>query len=166
MAIRTVVGFLLITLLSACGWHLRGVTPLPAEYQVLYLNSKASNSINQQLTLQLEFNGVLLTERAADAPASLSVSAAKIERRTLSVSSSGEVAEYELNGQLQATLTRSGEDSSIPLEVSARRILTNDINNATGTATASAQLHKEIERELVRKLLLRLQALGNAGEAQ
>ena len=154
-----------LTLFSGCGWHLRGVMPLPPEYQVLYLQSQASASINQQLKLQLEFNGALLTERAEDAPAILKVDPVSIERRTLSVSSSGQVAEYELNGRLTATLINTGHDREIPLELKAHRILTNDENNVTGTASAEKLQRTEIERELVRKLLRRLQALDNNNEA-
>jgi len=154
---RLIVWTLMISMLTACGWHLRGVTPLPKEYRVLFLQSQASNSFNQQLKLQLEFNNVLLTEMAADAPAILQIEPAEIEKRTLSVTSSGQVAEYELNGRLDARLLHIERNSELPINIKSRRRLTNDINNVVGTAGEEARQRKELEKDLVRKLMRRLQ---------
>ncbi len=149
-----------LILLTACGWHLRGVTPLPPEYRVMYLQSQASNSFNQQLKLQLEFNDVVLTASAEDAPAILRIEPVDIERRTLSVSSSGQVGEFELNGRLTAHILHIGRDTDVEIELKARRTLTNDVNNVVGTANAETQQRAELERELVNKLLRRLQSLS------
>lgn len=149
-----------LILLTACGWHLRGVTPLPPEYRVMYLQSQASNSFNQQLKLQLEFNDVVLTASAEDAPAILRIEPVDIERRTLSVSSSGQVGEFELNGRLTAHILHIGRDTDVEIELKARRTLTNDVNNVVGTASAETQQRAELERELVNKLLRRLQSLS------
>ncbi|MCA6061580.1 hypothetical protein HUF18_17505 [Thalassolituus sp. ST750PaO-4] len=154
-----------LILLSACGWHLRGVTPLPPEYRVMYLQSQASNSFNQQLKLQLEFNDVVLTASAEDAPAILRIEPVDIERRTLSVSSSGQVGEFELNGRLTAHILHIGRDTDVEIELKARRTLTNDVNNVVGTASAESQQRAELERELVNKLLRRLQSLGKSSQS-
>lgn len=157
---RPLAWILTLSLLSACGWHLRGVTPLPPEYRVMYLQSQASNSFNQQLKLQLEFNDVVLTASAVDAPAILRIEPVDIERRTLSVSSSGQVGEFELNGRLTAHILHIGRDTDVEIELKARRTLTNDVNNVVGTASAEAQQRADLERELVNKLLRRLQSLS------
>lgn len=150
---------LLTTLLSACGWHLRGITPLPAEFQVLYLNSAASVSFNQQLVLQLEFNQVVLTEQAEDAQAVLTIYPLDVEKRTLALTSSGQIAEYELNALLQVSVQRHDSALEQHIELRSRRHLRNDINNVVGTANAEKTLRMELERDLVNKLMLRLQRL-------
>ena len=33
-----------LLLLTACGWHLRGVTPLPAEYKVMYVEGQQTDA--------------------------------------------------------------------------------------------------------------------------
>lgn len=154
---RTTVWILALTMLSACGWHLRGVTPLPKEYRVLFLQSQGGSSFDQQLKLQLEFNNVLLTETAEDAPAILQVDSVEIERRTLSVSSTGQVSEFELNGRLNARLLHLTRDSELNIQVKARRSFTNDTNNVVGTAGEETKQKSELEKELVRKLMRRLQ---------
>ncbi len=163
---RLLAWLLSISILSGCGWHLRGVIPFPTEYKVLYLNSQASNSFNRQLTMQLEFNDVLLTDEASDAQAILSIKGLDIERRTLSLTSSGQVAEFELNGRLTATLKRNDRDSHVVVEVQSRRRVSNDINNVLGTATAEKQQLSELEKSLVNKLMLRLQRLNYDQESQ
>ena len=162
---RIVAWILTVTLLAGCGWHLRGVMPLPAEYRVLHLQSQAGNSFDQQLRLQLQFNDVVLTDDAAAAQAVLSISELEIERRTLSVSSSGQVAEYELNGRLEARLQRNDRDGHVLIELRGRRYLTNDINNVTGTANSERLQRTELEKDLVRQLLRRLQRLNYDAEA-
>lgn len=163
---RLLAWLLPIVILSGCGWHLRGVIPFPAEYKVLYLNSQASNSFNRQLTMQLEFNDVLLTDNSGDAQAVLNIQELDIERRTLSLTSSGQIAEFELNGRLTATLKRNDRDSHVQVEVKSRRRVNNDVNNVLGTATAEKQQLAELEKSLANKLMLRLQRLNYDDESQ
>lgn len=163
---RLLAWLLPIVILSGCGWHLRGVIPFPPEYKVLYLNSQASNRFNRQLTMQLEFNNVLLTEDSSDAQAILNIKELDVEKRTLSLTSSGQVAEFELNGRLTATLQRNDRDGHVMIEVQSRRRVSNDINNVLGTATAEKQQLSELEKSLVNKLMLRLQRLKYDQESQ
>lgn len=163
---RIVAWILTVTLLAGCGWQLRGVTPLPSEYRVLHLQSQAGNSFDQQLRLQLEFNDVLLADEAADAQAVLTVSALEIERRTLSINSSGQIGEYELNGRLEARLQRNDRDGFVLIELRGRRYLSNDVSNVVGTANSEQQQRADLERDMVRQLLRRLQRLNYDSEMQ
>lgn len=163
---RKLAWLLPFILLASCGWHLRGVISFPPEYKVLYLNSQASPSFNRQLTMQLEFNGVLLTEDPADAQAVLSIQELDLEKRTLSLTSAGQIAEFELNGRLTAMLQRNDRDKHVLVEVNSRRRVTNDINNVLGTATAEKQQLAELEKNLAGKLMLRLQRLNYDKESQ
>lgn len=157
---------LTVLLLNACGWHLRGVTPLPAEYRVLYMQSQAGASFDRQMQLQLEFNHVVLTKDSADAQATLSIAPLEIEQRALSLASSGKVAEFEINGRLLATLRRYGSDREVHIELRARRRLSNDINNVQGTANAATRQISELEKDLVGKLLRRLQRIDYQKDSQ
>lgn len=151
--------------LAGCGWQLRGVTPLPSEYRVLHIQSQAAHSFNQQLTLQLEFNNVVLVSNAGDAQAVLRLQPVNIERRTLALTSSGQIAEYELLGKLIATLKRHDRNSEVLIEVTARRYMANDINNVTGTQNTERQQRADLEKDLVNKLLRRLQRVDYDNEA-
>lgn len=163
---RLLVWLLPFILISGCGFHLRGVTPFPAEYKILYLDSQASHGFNRQLIMQLGFNNVLLTEDPSDAQAILSIKELDLEKRTLSLTSNGQIAEFELNGRLTAKLKRNDRDSHVLVEVQSRQRVSNDINNVLGTASAEKQQLAELEKNLVYKLMLRLQRLKYDLESQ
>lgn len=163
---RLLAWLLPLTLIAGCGWHLRGVIPFPPEYRVLYLESQAGITFDRQLKMQLEFNNVLLTERASDAQAVLNIKELDIEKRTLSLTSNGQIAEFELNGRLTATLKRNDRDAEVLIEVQGRRRVSNDINNVLGTAAAEKQQRLELDKNLANKLMLRLQRLKYDQESQ
>jgi len=151
---------LLTSLLSlslyGCGWHLRGVTPLPADIQVMTLQSQASERFNQRLKQQLAFNGVVFPETAS-ATVRLQVSPIKVERTVLSVNSLGQAAEYELNATLSARLIHLEKAIDTGWEIDGRRIFTNDVNNVVATASEEKTQLQELENDLIRKLMRRLQ---------
>lgn len=162
---RVVTLGILFSLLTSCGWHLRGVTPLPAAYRVMYLDSQVSDAFNQQLRLQLTFNDVLLTEQREDSPAHLRIEDLEVERRTLAVTSAGQVAEYELNARLNASVFHESNEAPRLIEVKARRSFTNDLNNVVGTAGEERKQRTQLEKELVRKLMQRLQNLATSSDS-
>ena len=152
-----------LLLLTACGWHLRGVTPLPAEYKVLYVQGQQESALYHKLVQQLEFNKVLVTEFLEDAPMLMTLEEYEVDKRTLAVDSSGRVSEYELNGLLIVILERQLTGEKVELEVTSRRTLANDINNIVATQTEETALRNQIDSDLVNKLLRRMQSLKDNG---
>ena len=152
-----------LLLLTACGWHLRGVTPLPAEYKVLYVQGEEESPLYHKLVQQLEFNKVLVTEFLEDAPVLMILEEYEVDKRTLAVDSSGRVSEYELNGLLIVILERQLTGEKVELEVTSRRTLANDINNVVATQTEETALRNQIDSDLVNKLLRRMQSLKDNG---
>ena len=152
-----------LLLLAACGWHLRGVTPLPAEYKVLYVQGEEESALYHKLVQQLEFNKVLVTEFLEDAPMLMTLEEYEVDKRTLAVDSSGRVNEYELNGLLIVILERQLTGEKVELEVTSRRTLANDINNIVATQTEETALRNQIDSDLVNKLLRRMQSLKDNG---
>ena len=148
-----------LLLLTACGWHLRGVMSVPDEYRVMYIEGQQQTTLYSTLVRQLEFNKVLVTETLEDAPVLMLLEEYEIEKRTLAVDSNGRVSEYELNGLLLATLERHLTGEKIEIEVTSRRTLANDVNNVVATETEEAQVRSQIDADLVNKLLRRLQSL-------
>ncbi len=148
-----------LLLLTACGWHLRGVMSVPDEYRVMYIEGQQQTTLYSTLVRQLEFNKVLVTETLEDAPVLMLLEEYEIEKRTLAVDSNGRVSEYELNGLLLATLERHLTGEKIEIEVTSRRTLANDVNNVVATETEEAQVRNQIDADLVNKLLRRLQSL-------
>jgi LPS-assembly lipoprotein len=146
----------LVLITSACGWQLRGVVVLPTSVQVMTLESQASNRFTQRLRQQLLFNGVTFPEDASE-QVRLQIEPIKIERLTLSVSSTGQAAEYELNAELNARLIDLENDIDISWNISGRRTFNNDVDSVIGTASEEKIQRQEIEDDLIRKLMIRLQ---------
>jgi LPS-assembly lipoprotein len=158
---RLIAWTLTLSLLVGCGWHLRGVTPLPDGYRVLYIQG-GSNDIRQTLRQQLEFNGAIITASAADAPVQLIIEDYDIEKRTLSINSNGQVAEYELNAILSASIVRTLSEDKRSLAVNARRTLANDVNNVVATQQEETQTRDDLKTDLITRLIRRLQSLEQA----
>lgn len=146
----------LVIITSACGWQLRGIVVLPPSVQVMTLESQANNRFNQRLRQQLEFNGVTLPTDAS-ASVRLQIEPIQIERLTLSVSSVGQAAEYELNATLNARLIDLVNESDVSWEITGRRTFNNDVNSVIGTQSEEKIQRQELENDLIRKLMIRLQ---------
>jgi LPS-assembly lipoprotein len=104
----------------------------------------------------LLFNGVTFPEDASS-KVRLQIEPVAIERLTLSVSSTGQAAEYELNAQLNARLIDLENDIDISWNISGRRTFNNDVDSVIGTASEEKTQRQEIEDDLIRKLMIRLQ---------
>lgn len=159
--LRFITTTAVLLLLTACGWHLRGVTPLPDEYKVMYVEGQQTTNLYVQLVRQLEFNNVLVTSTLEDAPVVMRLEEYEIEKRTLAVDTNGRVSEYEMNGLLLVTVERLLSGEKIELEVTSRRTLTNDINNVVATQAEETNVRNQIDSDLINKLLRRLQSLNN-----
>jgi len=106
--------------------------------------------------MQLEFNGVTLLDDGS-ANVRLQIEPILIERLILSVNSSGQAAEYELNAQLNARLIALEEDADISWELTGRRVFNNDVNSVIGTQAEEKTQRQDLEDDLIRKLMIRLQ---------
>jgi len=88
---------LLSSVLSACGFHLRGDYLLSDELQTLYVSSSDVHGELTRLVKQhLSRNQVKVLKRKSAQTPELRILSDKLDRRTLSVFQNGQVAEYEL----------------------------------------------------------------------
>ncbi|WP_198678632.1 LPS assembly lipoprotein LptE [Idiomarina seosinensis] len=97
-AIRVLVVSLIVAIgLTGCGFQLRDNYQLPQTLQHMQLKSVNSQELENSLKQRLLTAGVNLNEPAnKQQVAQLQVLSDKLERRTLSLFESGQVAEYEL----------------------------------------------------------------------
>jgi len=161
-ALRLTILFLFASLLTGCGFHLRGNVDLPANYQRMAIEGVSPYSeLGMKLKSRLQANGVQVVE-AAGAQVILKLSQVSYQRRLLSVSAvSGKTAEYELHYSLMMSVRdRQGNVlvSEQPLQL--LRDYVHDQNNVLATDNEEAQLRKDMERDMVGQILRRLQARG------
>ena len=87
----------LSSLLTACGFHLRGNYLLNDELQSLYVTSPdIHGELTRLVKLHLSRNQVKVLKHKSTKAPELRIMSDKLDRRTLSVFENGQVAEYEL----------------------------------------------------------------------
>jgi len=107
------ITMLLTSLLSSCGFHLRGDYLLSDELQTLYVSSSDVHGELTRLVKQhLARNQVTVLKRSSAQAPELRIISDKLDRRTLSVFQNGQVAEYELIYAVHYQLRFSSKDNS------------------------------------------------------
>ena len=106
------IALLTTSLLSACGFQLRGDYLLDDELQTLYVSSTdVHGELTRLVKLNLTRNQVkVLKHSKADIP-ELRIISDKLDRRTLSLFSNGQVAEYEMTYSVHYKVRFTGEDT-------------------------------------------------------
>lgn len=150
-----------VLVVSACGWHLRGMEPLPEEFQSLYLSTPNENSeLSRSLKRSFRTLGVNLVESAKDAPYTLAITNVSKNRRTVSTSGRGKAAEYELTTVIAYEIKNSAAETVLgPDKVTAEKIYLFDPENVVSAFEEEQLLRKEMQRDLIQQIIRRYQAL-------
>jgi LPS-assembly lipoprotein len=145
----------LATLLSACGFQLRGTGDV--QFALKELDVSAHNAYGEtvkEVRDALQNNGVRVYPGA---PYRLVLSNEQEDRRAASFTSSARTAEYGLTKTLAYEI-RGGKDLLLLSDkLEAQSFYTQDSNNLIGGDQEAAQARQEMNRELIQQLVLRLQ---------
>ena len=154
---KTLISLFLISLLTACGWHLRGQANLPASLRILDVSMQAADFTTQKLLKQaLQSNGVTIS---ADASYRLHIVSDKASKRTLTVTSSAKASSYELKQVLSYQLfNEEGLALMVPTSITSYRTQEYDADATIAKANEEQTLRIELKRDNVNKLLKRLAA--------
>ena len=150
----------LATLLSACGFQLRGTGDV--QFALKELDVSARNAYGEtvnQVRDVLKNNGVKVY---AGAPYRLVLSNEQENRRAASFTSSARTAEYELSKTLEYEIRGSKDLLLMSDKLEAQSFYTQDGNNLIGGDQEAAQLRQEMNRELIQQLVQRLQQISPA----
>lgn len=149
-------------LLSACGFHLRGVVPLPKAMAVTSIEgTPLLGELGRTLVRNLRDAGAVLTEDPRAATAILVILSEQMHRRVISVNRQGRVNAYALDYRLRYTLkVPDGQRLAPPRSVSLQREYTFDPNNVLATGNEEGVLRQDMISLAVRQLLRQLQTIG------
>lgn len=156
----TLFALTLVLALSACGWHLRGIKPLPDYLKRLHIISKAPETFNQRLKRSLELNGATIFDKFDETLAVLEIKQFTITRRERTISASGQIAEYQLDAYLLAEIIDQSENRSREISINEGRFFSNDLSNQVGTAANEALQRENIQQQLIDKLILQLESVS------
>lgn len=148
--VRTVVraaALLTVALLSACGWHLQGVTRLPESAAVAYIEEFDSYSaFTRELRRSLTDAGARLTPQRTDAGALIKIRDEDFGQAVLTVSARNIPKEYEVFYEIEYSVEVQGKEVIEPQRLRLTRNYTYD---------ESALLAKQIEEQVLRESLAR-----------
>ncbi len=156
----------LITLLGACGFHLRGTGPgpdIPPEWQKLYLNIPNPNGeFASEFRNALTATGVELVERY-EANYRLYVGHDQFSQRNLSVNVQARASEFELTLTTEFAVQDDEGNEVIPsTESTVIKQMENDPRNVVGKAEEIRILRGEMRTELVQQIIRRIAFFAGA----
>ncbi len=147
-----------VTLLAACGWHLRGGASLPEGVESVYVEAP-SRTMRDSWSMQLSESGISVTDKEKAADARFVVNGETFDRRVLSVDpDTGKVREYALAYTAVVQLNRA--DGSVLLESQKVRQLRTYVFDETavlGSENEQSALQREMRASAAQQLLRRLQ---------
>ena len=153
------------TLLSACGWQLRGSLTLPEGVNSIYI-ADSSNSSNGVIALTianiLKQSNIDLATSSTDAQYSIYLSNERLDRRAISVGSDTLASEYELTHEVDYYIANS--DTILAPTTSARviRSYTYDRDDVVSKNEEEEIIRKEMRSNLASQILNRLRFLNAA----
>ena len=151
---------LLLALLPACGFHLRGDVELPPALQDTYLDSKNPyTGMARALRVELEAAGGRIVESSEHASAVLHIVREISENRILSVGSTGKASEYELFNEVVFSLSDAeGKVLIAPQTLRMTRDLVFDETVLLGKISEAEGIHRQMRRNLARQIIIRIGA--------
>lgn len=149
---QSLLSVMVMITLSACGFQLRDNYQLPATLQQMQLQSVSSLQLEASLRQRLLTAGIQLSDQAAADVAQLRVLSDQLERRTLSLFESGQVAEYELLYRVNYQVIRNGE-LIIEDTIEVARDYQDDPNFALAKTREREMLVAEMRDDAARRLV-------------
>lgn len=158
---RTLSTFIAITLVSSCGWHLRGAPKNFPPGSELYITAEDPRSdIAEELTRLLRSGGIPMAETPALADYVLTIHKEDERRRTVAVDAKGRAAEYELiTSALYSVADSNGRVLLNNAEADVYRTLEWDDNEVVSKGEEELLLREEMRRELIGRIIDRLRRI-------
>lgn len=148
---------LLASMMTACGFQLRGVTAL--SFKTLYVQG-AKLSISQDLKRSFETNNITLTDSAEEAELILDLVNETNQKQILSLSGGGLVREFELFYRVSFRTREAGAAIFGPVQtVQLRRDFSYNDDALLGKAEEEARLNSDMRKDAIREILRRLSAI-------
>jgi len=147
----------LSTLISACGFQLRGTGDIQFSLDELGLTARNAYGETVQLTRKgLESNGVKISDNA---PYTLSLAREEQHSRTVSFTSNAQGAETEITNTLDYVILGKNKQPLLSNQLEVQRTYITDSNNIAGASESRIQLSGEMTAEMVQQLLARIQMI-------
>lgn len=156
--------------LTACGFHLAGLRPLPAPLQSVYIDSVTPYRVSEppleaSLRARLQRRGGSVTGDLNQAQTIIRLTDLKERREVLSVGLDGKAIEYQLTTTVRFEVISGGKVLVPPAVLSASQDYSFQPQQVLAKEAEEARLRQYIQRQLAELIMLRLDAqLSRNGE--
>lgn len=155
--VRLYLTLLVITALTACGFHLRGPSEIP--FSTIFLEGNTL-VISKDLKSSLNISNVEILPSAENAELRLELVGEENEKRILSLGGQGTVNEFELYYRVHYRTKLAGQPTWSEINtVEARRDFTYSDANLLAKQNEEKQLNKGMQQYVVNGIMRRLSAL-------
>jgi LPS-assembly lipoprotein len=146
--------------LDACGFHLRGSTPLPAEMSVTYIHGTSEfDTLYDDFRTALESRSVRVTQDRGEATAVLNILENNTDKDVLTVDLGGKVLEYRISQNIQFEVAAAdGQPLVDQQSITRSRDFKFNRNDVLGKERESELIRKELQRDVVNLAMLRIVA--------
>jgi len=153
----------LFSLLSACGFQLRGLQDVSEDKKLVTLiPGNTNNQLLRSLRQNMKFNGI---SEIDNANYQIRLSNFRYKRRAATISSSADVDEYEISAEVTMLLTdKQGQPLTQNIKIQRERIYTYDTDAAAASSEQEELLRGELYDSIAQTILRRYLASNNKSE--
>jgi len=158
----------LVSLITACGFHLRKSAQIPASMQPIYIASTSPNSLFvQALRRQLDANGIALADSVATAKSTLTIT--KISNNTLlsSLRGGAEAGQYTVSSSVTFNVVDQHNNMIVPTKtISQQTTYSSNATQALSANYTSSNLSNTLQDQIAVQILNILAALDKHSTTQ
>ena len=149
---------LLITLTSACGYHLRGQLPMSESTNVIFVDAR-QGEFTRDLTAQLTSSGAAIVDDATAAKITLKIDDLRLERRASTLDARGKANSYSLVYTVNYSVIGADEKALQANSLQESRNYTFDATQILQQEREEEALEEDMRKELVIRLVRQLSVL-------
>jgi LPS-assembly lipoprotein len=158
------LAMLLMSLLHACGFQLRGAVNLSKDMSPVYIEKNSYFDLAREIKDVLSSNAIKTVDSAKSSKSQLILSRVDKSRRVLSVDGDGRVKEYLLTYrvtfEIKRKLVSDDKFESRRDTISLSRSLLFEPDAVLAVVNEAEAIYKDIEREVAGLILLKLQSFS------
>lgn len=145
---------LTFSLLSACGFHLRGIEEVPENMRyVTLIPGNASSELLKSIERVMRSNGI---EHKASATYQIKLISSRYKRRTATVDRNSDVDEYEISLAVRFLIAdNEGKPLTSDINLQRERTYSYDSDAATASSERESQLRKELHDSIAQNIIRR-----------
>lgn len=146
-----------LSLLSACGFHLRRAAELPPQLHALYI-SGGSTDLVRNLRRNLASDRTIIVDDPTLASAVLSITQASSSSTLLAISRSGQPIEYRVIYSVRFSLMVGNAVLIEPQTIALTRTYNYNIADAAGNEETEEALNNAMQTDIAQLIVFRIQA--------